>query len=258
MKLTLILTLFFLLSFSAVAGTFLDTFENQDMEAWQGLWVEKGPAAWDGGDEGPAAWEVVDDELRAVSRAVHIHLLTTGDSTWENYTFALDVKPLKKHGIGGISIAVRVKETWLVFCQISDTAIKIGDDRAFQETRIACYAGSLHKPPWAELISEPHPLLKLNSWAHLRLGVEGDIFTLWLNGEEIMAPTQLRIPLFRKIEAFRAFPDFQTGGVGFGLWNYTARFDNITVTGDSVPNSGGFSVTPSGKLATTWGNLKRF
>ena len=69
-----------------------------------------------------------------------------------------------------------------------------------------------------------------------------------------MAPTELQI--FKQIEAFADFPDFQTGGVGFGLANYTARFDNIIVTGDSIPNSGGFAVTPHGKLTTTWGNLK--
>ena len=55
---------------------------------------------------------------------------------------------------------------------------------------------------------------------------------------------------------FDEFPDFLTGGVGFGLANYTALFDNIRVTGDSIPNSRGFAVTFQGKLTTTWGNLK--
>ena len=71
-----------------------------------------------------------------------------------------------------------------------------------------------------------------------------------------MEPTRLQI--FRQIEAFNGFPDFLTGGVGFGLANYTARFDNITITGDSIPNRGGLSVKPTGKLATTWGDLRRF
>ncbi|MDE0397264.1 MAG: hypothetical protein OXL96_05595 [Candidatus Poribacteria bacterium] len=31
-----------------------------------------------------------------------------------------------------------------------------------------------------------------------------------------------------------------------------------TVTGDSVPNSGDFAVTPEEKLATTWAQLKKF
>ena len=71
-----------------------------------------------------------------------------------------------------------------------------------------------------------------------------------------MEPTELLVLKGVQHEEFNfdEFPDFLTGG--FGLANYTARFDNITVTGDSIPNSGGFAVTPHGKLTTTWGNLK--
>ena len=192
----------------------------------------------------------------AESREAYIHLLTTGDSTWEDYTMELDVKPLKKHGIGGISIAVRVQGTWLVYCSIFDPVIIIGDDPPFQEARIGCFAASLRRPPRTLLFFEPRPLLRLNRWAHLKLSVEGNIFTFWLNGEQVMEPTKLLI--FRQIEVFNDFPDFRTGGVGFGLWNYTAVFDNITVTGNSIPNGGGFAVTPQGKLATTWGRLKQF
>ena len=49
-----------------------------------------------------------------------------------------------------------------------------------------------------------------------------------------------------------------TGSTGFGLANYTARFDNITITGEGIPDKGGLSVLPSAKLATTWASLKRF
>ena len=248
MKSLIIVTVLFLSPLSVSAGTFLETFDGKALEGWQQIWVDKATAVW----------EIVDDELHAESREAYPHLLTTGDNTWEDYTMELDVKPLKKHGIGGISIAVRVDRTWLVYCSIMDPVIKIGDDPPFQQEEIGCYAAGLQPGPRAHaiLINEPHPLLKLNRWAHLKLGVEGDMFTFWIDGEQIMAPTKLQI--FRGIDVFADFPDFQTGGVGFGLWNYTAVFDNITVTGDSVPNSGDFDVTPQEKLATTWGNLKRF
>ncbi|RKU27033.1 hypothetical protein C6499_12440 [Candidatus Poribacteria bacterium] len=249
-KFLITVTVLFLSPLSVFAGTFLETFDDKALEGWQQIWVDKGPAVW----------EIVDDELHAESREAYIHLLTTGDTTWENYTMEFDVKPLKKHGIGGISIAVRVDRTWFVSCNISDPVIIRGDDPPVQEERISCGATGLHRPlpPRAILIDELHPLLRLNRWAHLKLSVEGNIFTFWLNGEQIMAPTKLLI--FRQIEVFANanFPDFQTGGVGFGLWNYTAIFDNITVTGDSVPNGGDFDVTSQGKLATTWGNLKEF
>ncbi|MYA72752.1 DUF1080 domain-containing protein [Candidatus Poribacteria bacterium] len=249
-KFLIVVTALFLFTVPVFAGTFLETFDRKELDGWQEIWVDKGPAVW----------EIVDDQLHAESREAYIHLLTTGDDTWEDYTVELDVKPLKKHGIGGISIAVRVDRTWLVSCDISDPVIIRGDDPPVQEEQISCGATGLHRPlpPRAILIDEPHPLLRLNRWAHLKLSVEGDIFTFWLNGEQIMAPTQLLI--FRGIDVFAKanFPDFQTGGVGFGLWNYTAIFDNITVTGESVPNGGDFAVTPQEKLATTWGNLKKF
>ena len=248
MKFALIIALLFLLTCPVWAGTFLETFDGKKLDGWKEIWVDKGPAIW----------EVDDGELHAESREDFIHLLTTGDSTWQDYTMELDVKPLKKHGIGGIFIAVRVNETWLVYCSIYDPVIIRGDDPPVQERRVGCYATGLHRPlpPLAILISEPHPLLRLNRWYHLKLSVEGDIFTFWIDDEQIMPPTKLLI--FRGIDVFADFPDFQTGGVGFGLWNYTAIFDNITVTGDSVPNGGNFDVTSQGKLTTTWAQLKKF
>ena len=244
MKFLIIVTTLFLFTLPVLAGTFLETFDGKDLDRWQEIWRDKRTAVW----------EIVDGELHAESREGYMHLLTTGDNTWEDYTMELDVKPLKKHGIGGISIAVRVDGTWLVDCRIFDPVIIRGPP--FQEERIGCSATGLKRPALATLIVEPHPLLKLNRWSHLKLRAEGDIFTFWINGEQVMKPTQLQI--FRQIEVFADFPDFQTGGVGFGLWNYTALFDNITVTGESIPNSGDFAVTPQEKLATTWGNLKKF
>ncbi|RKU27037.1 hypothetical protein C6499_12460 [Candidatus Poribacteria bacterium] len=246
MRSVMIVATLFFLTFSVWAGTFLETFDGKDLDGWQQIWAVKGPAVW----------EIVDGELHAESRDAFIHLLTTGDTTWEDYTMELDVKPLKKHGIGGISIAVRVDGTWLVYCSISDPVIIRGDDPPVQERRVGCRAAGLHLPPRAILFTELRPLLRLNRWVHLKLSVEGDIFTFWIDDEQVMAPTKLQI--FKQIDVFADFPDFQTGGVGFGLWNYTAIFDNITVTGDSVPNSGDFAVTPQEKLATTWGQLKKF
>ena len=247
MKSVSIVVPLFLLPLSVLAGTFIETFDDEDLEEWQEL-IQQNKA--------PVFWEVVDNQFRAVSRETYIYLLTTGDGTWEDYTMEFEVKPLKKHGIGGIWIAVRVKETWVVYCSVQDPVILIGDKPPLHEARVACFAGSLHRVSFVELLFEPHDLLRLNKWSHLKLSVKGNIFTFWVNDKQIMEPTEFRI--FRGVEVFKDFPDFQAGGVGFGLANYTALFDNITVTGDSIPNSGGFAVTPKGKLTTTWGNLKKF
>ena len=250
MKFMCIVTVLFLLPFSGWSGTFLETFDGRGLKAWQEL------IAWDiQGNQGPGSWEVVDGELHAVNREAFFRLLTTGDDTWKDYTLEFDVKPLKKHGRGGISIAVRIQGTWVVYCSLHDIVFIIDDEPPMREPRVDCAASNLHAGIFGTFHSIPRALLNLNEWSHLKLSVEGDIFkgiifAFWINGEQIMRP---RRPRFAD---FPDFPDFQTGGVGFGLRNYTARFDNITVTGDSIPNSGGFAVTPQGKLTTTWGNLK--
>ena len=73
-------------TFPALAGTFLETFDDKDLENWQE------PVQL---NNVPGSWEVVDDELHAVSRETFLRLLTTGDDTWEDYTVEFDVKPLK-------------------------------------------------------------------------------------------------------------------------------------------------------------------
>ena len=239
-------TLLCFLSFSVSAGTFIETFDDKNLEAWKEL-VHLNKA--------PGSWEVINDELHAVSRETFRRLLITGDNTWENYTIEFDVKPLTKHGVGTIVIAARVSGTWVVSCNIDDR-VELIDGEAVPGTRISCDYGDWRGVEFISLHSAAHPLLRLDKWAHLKLSVQGGIVTFWIDRKQVMEPTKLQI--FREVAVFRDFPDFLTGGVGFGLSNYTARFDNITVTGDTIPNSGGFAVTSQGKLATTWGNLKRF
>ena len=248
MKFMCIVTVLFLLPFSGWSGTFLETFDGKKLDGWQELVQLK---------EAPGSWEIVNDELHAVSPDPAMRLLTTGDETWEDYTIEFDVKPLKKHGIGAIAIAARVNGTWVVSCRIADTVVLV-DGEGIPEEGVYCNYGNFHDVIFVRLHAEPHPLLRLNKWAHLKLGVQDNIVTFWIDEKQVMEPTELLVLRGVQHEEFNfdEFPDFLTGGVGFGLANYTARFDNITVTGDSIPNSGGFAITPSGKLTTTWGNLK--
>ncbi len=241
------LTLLFIFPSSAAAGTFIETFDGKDMEDWQELVQVNNP---------PGLWEIVKGELEVVNREHSLYFFTTGDETWEDYTVEFDVKPLKKHGIGGIAIAARVKESWLVYCAIRDIVNAIDDKAPVHEIKSYCLAGDLHDTTFIQIAAAPHPLLKLDRWSHLKLDVSEGILTFWVNEEQVMEPTEFQLPEIVQDEL--GFPDFLTGGAGFGLANYTARFDNITITGAGIPNRGGLSVTPGGKLATTWGNLKRF
>ena len=250
MKFVSIVAILFLFTFSVSAGTFRETFDNKELEGWQEL-VQLNNAL--------GSWEVLNGELRAVSRERFLRLLTTGDDTWRDYTVEFDVKPLNKHGIGAISIAARVQGTWLVHCSVEDPVLLV-DGVPLPGERISCNLRNLHDGLSIRLDAGPHPLLHLKKWSHLKLSVEENIIAFSINGKQIMGPMEIlnlkgaKHPEFN----FDEFPDFLTGGVGFGLANYTAHFDNIAVTGESIPNRGGLPVTPHEKLATTWGNLKRF
>lgn len=45
------------------------------------------------------------------------------------------------------------------------------------------------------------------------------------------------------------------------LWSFdaVAEYDNVVITGNGIPDSGpsGYAVEPEGKLATSWGAIKR-
>ena len=247
MRFACIFTLFLLLPFSAAAGTFIETFDDKDMDEWRELVQLNNP---------PGLWEIVKGELEVVNRDPSLYFFTTGDETWEDYSVEFDVKPTKKHGIGGIAIAARVNGSSMVYCAIRDIVIALDDKPPVQEIGTYCLAGDLHGVRFISINSVLHPLLKLDKWTHLKLDVSEDILTFWVNKEQVIEPTDFQF--IEIVQDELGFPGFLTGGAGFGLANYTARFDNVTITGASIPNRGRLAVTPKGKLATTWGNLKRF
>ena len=269
MKLIAIGSAIVLFTLPAWAGTFLEDFDN-NFGVWQELIFNDVM-----NDAPPGSWEIVDRELHAVSPDGRLRLLTVGDETWRDYTIEFDVKPLKKPGPAGIVIAARINGDWVAWCVIGEWPF------IDNVSRIKCAAGNFRDPtPLFFFGSKHHRPLKLKEWSKLKLGVEEDILNLWINGKHVFGPIQLPDrQSFQNLDAGRKrhheehhadekaaifqpmrlgqFQDFLTGGAGFGLANQTARFDNVVITGDSIPDRQAFSVTPKAKLATVWGSLKR-
>lgn len=266
MKLIVIVSAILLLTLPAWAGTFLANFDSGNLNEWQEFLM---PGVQ------PGSWEIIDRELHAVSNGQSTRLLTIGDETWSNYTIEFDVKPLKKPGPGNIAIAARINGDWVVWCTI-------GDLPPFHDnlSKALCVAGNFRELTILYSFGSEHHLpLILKEWSKLKLGVEGNILNLWINEKHVL--DSIRLPnreTFQRLEAARKqhqveehggdpknfeamqlgeFQDFLAGGVGLGLSNQTARFDNVIITGDNIPDRDGLSVTPRAKLATLWGNLKR-
>ena len=226
----------FLFIISAGAGTFVETFDDGNLEEWQEITI-LGVA--------PASWNIRDGELQAIAKDGDvIHLLTIGDEEWQDYDIEFDVKPLEKHGRGNIAIAARVDGIWGVVCVIGDLPFPEAG------SRVTCFGGDLGGNMFVRFKSELTPLLKVGEWSHLKLRVHGKLLSLWINEKQVLNSIVL--------EQVAHPPDFPLGKVGLGLANYTAKFDNFIITGDTIPNKGKLSVTPRKKLAMTWVNLKKF
>ena len=220
-KLVCIAGTLFLLSFPGWTGTFIETFNEGDLGEWQEL-VQQ--------DNEPGSWEVLDRKLHAVSTDGWLRLRTIGDKKWQNYTIEVDVKPLEKHGRASIVIAARIKDPWLIFCEVGDRFVPGWDT--------VCLTGDFNTNQYQLLHTGAHSLLKLDDWSTLKLSVEGETFTFSVNDEKI-AETGDNFAFVHGGQNFGAkvgkLKGLLTGGTGFGLANYTAKFDNIIITGKEYP-----------------------
>ena len=177
-------------------------------------------------------WELVDGGVQCERRSGVSAILIVGDAGWSDYTIDYDILLLESHGAADLDVIARFGGWWtsLYLFGVGDV-----DGGAF-----------VYRAPGGKQASEPLPAPALDAWHHVRLDAQGDQFTLSLNGEEVLRYTDDAIP---------------TGGVGIGQANYTARFDNVEITGPEVPDVTPPTwsprvVSPAAGLATTWGRMK--
>ena len=260
----------FLATLPASAGTFLERFDRLDPKDWDEVTEQNFPV----GD-----WRVVNGVLQAESRDDAIRMLVIKDAAWHDYEVEIDVMPLVKHGRGHIVIAARVNQTYAIVFAIgnifwntpspivSGFIFKLNTGTRVGLPLILVKIGDLiNGRPQGEIVDEllrvgvitnicttvlPHPFLERGKWTQLKLRVAQKWFMLWVNGESVLS-LSCRFDSFAFLEE-----DLNVGSVGFGLAGYTARFDNLKITGEEVPNHGGLAVQPQGKLAVTWGQLKK-
>lgn len=247
MKLGIIGLTMFLLTFSALAGTFVETFNRKNLDGWEQLIQIDFEAD-------PDSWEIIDGELHGTNRGGLLRFLTMGDEKWRNYTIEFDVKPLQKHGDGSIGVAARVQGVGAVVSMIGDAPFPLHKDGSY----VVCFGGDFHGNKFWVFDSEANSSLRLKKWSTMKLQVDENVFTFWINGKQVLKAEDQWVNDEKALKARGETFQFQTGGVGLVISSYTARFDNMVITGKDISNQGQFSVTPQAKLATTWGSLKGF
>ncbi len=262
------------------AGTFFETFDNFNLQDWDEVTEQNFPVG---------EWRVVNGVLQAESKDDAIRMLVIKDAAWHDYEIEIDVMPLDRHGRGHIVLAARVNQTYAVIFAIGNifwnapTPIVSGVVLNLPKGQIVglplffaridkffnmdldklneAFNGPAREEIQEEILKEgasmncttvlPHAFLKTKEWSHLKLRVDQEQFILSVNGENVLSFTCL-FDNFAFLEE-----DLNVGNVGFGLAGYTARFDNLKITGEEVPNHGGLAVQPQSKLAVTWGQLKK-
>ncbi len=80
------------------------------------------------------------------------------------------------------------------------------------------------------------------TWYHMKILVEGTHSEIFIDGQQVVA---------YDVEGFTK------GGVGIGAPNVVTHFDDIRISGASVPDGGATAVRARGKLATLWAVLKK-
>ena len=238
----ILLSIILCLSFvsSAYSGTLADNFNDGDLASWRmyenfrfekivipdpGNWiVEDGTAV--GGD---------DDSGK-------VYGLYIGDMSWKNYTAEVSVKLLKrveKCSIGaGVWLATRLQLDEGKF-GLNAYIIGIWNDSRFGAVKGGAeYANG----DGLNLQIFMHPLCEANVWYKLSMTANGNYITGFVDD----------------VKVFDLLDDsFTSGAVALAVNGLEAAFDDFMVTGLEIPDVQlSQPVKPSGKLATTWANIK--
>jgi hypothetical protein len=159
--------------------------------------------------------------------------LIFGEEEWRNYSIECDAKMMEKLGTDHPAIGLDLRESnnnkdvvwclahevWqsgLIWAWINDQSVKQSVRKPFN--------------------------FKLDHWYHIKAVANEDNFEFYIDGELMASLSDDRFP---------------TGRVDINACGCVAHFDNVVITGDDVPdNTGKAVVSSSGKLATTWGQLR--
>ncbi|MYC78556.1 hypothetical protein F4X10_22560 [Candidatus Poribacteria bacterium] len=210
----------------SLAGTWTDAFEDDRTHEWTILNnINNQNAKW-WIDRGEAVCETFAPNTPST--------LATGEIDWRNYSFSCKAKLDKVKGESA-TFGIILHHRWEEF--------------AFYALRILHPSGIVHiikyNPGKASILDEFDFPAKLDTWYTLLASIDS------------RGKIKFKIDdvVFTTVDA----DSIKNGKAGLVVSNAQARFDDVKITGDNVSNGGPgtLPVEPNGKLAITWGKLKR-
>lgn len=225
MRLFMTLLLISLSAVTAVAGTWVDDFEDGNLDGWTivggGEWIIK---------DGKLSGKFAVDFVPSV-----VHL---APSKWKDYTLEASVCLLEKFGNHPeMAFCTRLDpSTWNAygFClHFVDNNVEINRHSGLN-------AGGIQK-----LSSKFHPLLQ-NTWYNIKCFLSGNHISFYINDE-----------LCIEIDDN---PGLESGTLAIYVSSVHVLVDDIFITGDDIPDhglpQGSKSLESLGKLTATWASVK--
>lgn len=209
------------------AGTWTDAFEDDNTQEWE---------LFNTFDEEEAKWWI--DRGEAVAETFEPHhdfptVWSTGELDWRAYSLSCKAKLVKAKKVPatlGLILHQRSEEPAYYVFQIL---------YPWKTVHITKYTGR------ASTLGEFDFAAKLNRWYALTASID----------------SRGRLKFQIDDEVFTAIDPnpIKSGKAGLEVSGAQVRFDDVEITGSNIPDGGPgtLPVELSGKLATTWGKLKR-
>ena len=227
MKHTIVGLTLFLLITSAWAGTFMDDFEDGNMDEWSLS------SAGAGG-----TWKIENGELilEGSGGASYFGFGIEGPD-WKDYTIKVKLK-ITKHVVTAFA-----EQAGMVFRADEEASygVLLGTLGGANIKRLHTYHCNLRLGGVPQHLQTVPFDWEVNTWYVLKAVIEGDNFKYYVNDDLIMEYMDATYP---------------AGGVGLVVTASTAaHFDDFCVTGEDIPDN--FRpVFPKAKIATKWGAIK--
>lgn len=212
------------LNHQSFAGTWKDAFEDGDTHGWTITNNGKKAKWWI--DRGEAVCETFAPNTPSI--------LATGEIDWMNYTFSCRAK-LDNAKAEPATFGIILHHRWEEF--------------SFYAFRILYQSKMVHitkyNPGIASILGEFNFAAKLDTWYTLTASIDSR-GKMKFKIDDVVFTTVDRDPI-------------KNGKSGLMVVRAQARFDDVEITGNNIPNGGPgiLPVEPSSKLAITWGKLKR-
>jgi len=253
------------------AGTFRDNFFDGNLKGW----------ALDNN------WEKVEFQVEKGEACIQTHAwkherlgghcqgtMAIGSSDWRDYTLELKVKTVESDHGGGHAIVIGIRTEKIpsesfsprdyagVYMRIvADPNGIFGSVKVYKiikidppvEKKVMINVGENQLPIIWKKTHEMETVfddggrwaIAFDKWYRVKAVAKDKHFKLYFNDELVAAFNERNIT---------------SGKVRLSAVRGHVHFDDVVITGKEIPNIGpsGMAVSPKGRLATTWGNVKRY